>query len=132
VKYLIDVNVLVAWGWVDHTEHHRVAKWIATTKKSRTDTLLTSAIPQLGFIRVSVQRAGGRLTAEDAGQALEKMLQSLGPVHAFLPDDEPSFVWPQWCRGAARTTDAHLSALAVAHGAQLVTLDKGMPGAWVI
>jgi predicted nucleic acid-binding protein len=29
VKYLLDVNVLVAWGWKEHADHERVAKWLA-------------------------------------------------------------------------------------------------------
>ena len=56
MKYLLDVNVLVAWGWSDHVEHERTATWIAAARKQKTTTLLTSAIPELGFMRVSVQR----------------------------------------------------------------------------
>jgi hypothetical protein len=60
------------------------------------------------------------------------MLASLGPAHCFLPDDLPATEWPTWCKGASQTTDAHLQALAAAHGAQLATLDTSIPGAFVI
>ena len=133
MNYLLDVNVLVAWGWADHADHRRVAKWIATMKGTAGVGILTSAIPELGFIRVSLQRAAGRLTVEDAVQTLRSMTGSLGGSHAFLLDDQSSALgFPNWCAGAARTTDAHLLALAARHGAEMATLDLGIPGAFVI
>jgi toxin-antitoxin system PIN domain toxin len=132
MKYLLDVNVLVAWGWADHTEHDRVARWIGKVRKPGRDCLLTSAIPQLGFVRVSVQRTGGQVTPEAAGEVLREMLRSLDAVHEFVPDDQEAFRWPAWCKAASGTTDAHLLALAKAHGAELATLDRGIPDAFVI
>ena len=132
MKYLLNVNVLVAWGWADHAEHERVACWIGGTRKKRGNILLTSAIPQLGFVRVSVQRSGGQVTLAQAGEVLSGMLQSLGAVHHFLADDRESLQWQAWCRDAAQTTDAHLLALAAANGAELATLDRGIPGACLI
>ena len=132
MKYLLDVNVLVAWGWSDHVAHARTARWIAATRKQRTARLLTSAIPELGFVRVSVQRTAGRVTVNEAGNALTGMLGSLGSHHAFLPDDRPAGAFPTWCLQASRTTDAHLLALAEAHGAELATLDKHIPGAFLV
>ena len=132
MKYLLDVNMLVAWGWKDHVDHARAAHWILAQKSRKDTRLLTSAIPQLGFVRVSVQRSEGKLTPQQAGSVLAGMLASLGSCHDFLPDDQTSTDWPDWCRGAARTTDAHLLALARAHQAELATLDKGIPGALCI
>jgi toxin-antitoxin system PIN domain toxin len=132
VKYLLDVNVLVAWGWSDHADHERVARWIGKVTKSDGDDLLTSAIPQLGFVRVSVQRSSGQISPETAGQVLSGMLRSLGARHQFLPDDQEAGQWPAWCTTAARTTDAHLISLAKKHGAELATLDQGIPRACVI
>ena len=132
MKYLLDVNVLVAWGWQDHLDHLKVCTWIVKLEKSPRDSFLTSAIPQLGFVRVSVQRTGGQVTPEIASHVLDSMLKSLGRKHQFLADDQPSERWPAWCQGAGRTTDAHLLALAQAHGAALATLDQGIPGAHFI
>ncbi len=130
MKYLLDVNVLLAWGWADHTEHRRAALWIAAIKRKRGAKLLTSAIPELGFVRVSVQRSAGRLSVEDAAGTLADMLQSLGGHHSFLPDDRSSSAgFPVWCGSASQTTDAHLLSLAQAHGVRLATLDTGIPGA---
>ena len=132
MKYLLDVNVLVAWGWADHQDHLKVARWIGRLRKKGKDRLLTSSIPQLGFVRVSVQRTGGRISPGDAGAVLKGMLQSLASVHEFIPDDQEAYHWPAWCKGASGTTDAHLFSLAEAHGAELATLDAGIPGAFVI
>ncbi|MCW1884621.1 hypothetical protein OKA04_07740 [Luteolibacter flavescens] len=133
MTYLLDVNVLVAWGWADHAEHRRVVAWLASMKKVEEACILTSSIPELGFIRVSLQRAAGRLAMEDAVQTLRSMIGSLGDSHGFLPDDQSAVEgFPSWCDGASRTTDAHLLALAMKNGAELATLDLGIPGAFVI
>jgi predicted nucleic acid-binding protein len=133
VSYLLDVNTLVAWGWADHADHDRAAAWVATTRKRRGVTLLTSAIPQLGFVRVSVQRSGGRIEVSEAAETLSGMLAALGKSHAFLSDDLASTTaWPHWCAGSRQTTDAHLLHLARKHGAELATLDATIPGAFLI
>lgn len=132
MKYLLDVNILVAWGWSDHVAHGQTARWIAATMKQKTSRLLTSPIPELGFVRVSVQRTAGRVTGETAGDVLAGMLRSLGAQHAFLPDDQSAGRFPEWCRQASRTTDAHLLEWAKAHGARLATLDERIPGAFVV
>lgn len=132
MNYLLDVNVLVAWGWKDHVDHDRAARWIAACKKARGVELLTSPIPEIGFVRVSVQRSLGRVTVGEAADVLGGMLKSLGARHRFLPDDVPGTIWPDWCRSAARTTDAHLSMLAKGHGCELATLDSEIAGAFLL
>ena len=132
MNYLLDVNILVAWGWSDHPDHDRVERWIAALMGSGTDKLLTSAIPELGFVRVSIQRSQGRVTTDQAGKVLGGLKKVLAGMHRFLPDDQDSTVWPAWCKGASRTTDGHLYSLAKKHRALLATLDLGIPGAFVI
>ena len=127
----MDVNVLVAWGWSDHVEHERTVTWIAAARKQAT-ILLTSAIPELGFVRISVQRTGGRVTVKQASKTLAGMVGSLEAHHVFLADDRPSNDFLEWCHRASRTTDAHLLRLAEAHGVELATLDTGIPGAFLI
>ncbi|MEI6536105.1 MAG: PIN domain-containing protein [Verrucomicrobiaceae bacterium] len=132
MNYLLDVNVLVAWGWIDHTDHDRVDRWVASVRADAADMLLTSAIPQMSFVRVSVQRSIGEIMPQAAGDHLHRMLAALGVKHRFLPDDQAGFHWPEWCQSASRTTDAHLLTLAKAHRAKLATLDTGIPGAFLI
>ena len=132
MKYLPDVNVLVAWGWSDHVEHERTVTWIAAARKQKGTMLLTSAIPELGFVRISVQRTGGRVTVKEASKTLAGMVTALGTRHIFLTDDRPARNFPEWCHHASGTTDAHLAQLADAHGAKLATLDTGIPGAFLV
>ena len=133
MDYLLDVNVLVAWGWSDHSEHYRAASWIGSMVAKRNVGLFSSAIPELGFVRVSVQRTSGRLSVEEAAETLSGMLKSLGNQHQFLVDDQSSASeWPPWCQAASRTTDAHLLRLALGNGVSLATLDEGVPGAYLI
>jgi len=48
MNYLLDVNVLVAWGWSDHVDHERTAAWIGIARRRKATKLMTSAIPELG------------------------------------------------------------------------------------
>lgn len=132
MKFLLDVNVLVAWGWSDHVDHERTATWIGAVKRKKATKLMTSAIPQLGFVRVSVQRTGGRVTVAEASETLAGMVAALGTQHVLLADDQEARRFPAWCSSASRTTDAHLLELAAAHGAKLATLDTAIPGAFLI
>lgn len=132
MNYLLDVNVLVAWGWSDHVDHERTAAWIGVARKRKATRLMTSAIPELGFVRVSVQRTGGRVTVAEATETLASMVAALGARHIQLADDQAARQFPEWCSSASRTTDAHLLELAAAHGAKLATLDTGIPGAFLI
>lgn len=132
MTYLLDVNVLVAWGWSDHVDHERTAAWIGAVRRRKTTKLMTSAIPELGFVRVSVQRAGGQVTVAEAAETLAGMVATLGARHVLLADDQAARQFPAWCSSASRTTDAHLLDLAARHGARLATLDTGIPGAFLI
>lgn len=132
MNYLLDVNILVAWGWTDHVAHDRTSRWIAATRSQGASKLLTSAIPELGFVRVSVHRTGGGVTVDEAARTLAGMLRSLGPTHEFIPDDRAARSFPAWCSYASQTTDAHLMQLASAHNAELATLDTAIPGAFLV
>lgn len=133
MNYLLDVNVLVAWGWSDHVEHLRTVNWLGSILKKRSDRIVTSAIPELGFVKVSVQRGNGRVRLEDATSTLDSMVKSLGARHQFLADDLTSTLrLPSWCEGASRSTDAHLQLLAERNGLVLATLDGGIPGSFLI
>ena len=132
MRYLLDVNVLVAWGWSDHVDHERVVRWLASVKADPAMLCLSAVIPQLGFVRVSIQRAAGRLSVRAASETLDGMLRSLGDRHLFVADDLPAGQFPAWCQTAAQTTDAHLWQLARAHDAQLATLDASIPDACLI
>lgn len=52
MKYLLDVNALVALGFTPQEFHDRVAAWI---KAVRFPALATCSITELGFVRVLAQ-----------------------------------------------------------------------------
>lgn len=132
MSYLLDVNILVAWGWSDHVDHERTVDWIAETKRLGQEQLFTSPIPEIGFTRVSVQRSHGRIRVQEASEVLQGMLKTLGKSHRFLADDVSGTDWPNWCDSAGKTTDAHLAKLAEQHDLRLATLDAGIPNAFLL
>ena len=132
MPHLLDVNIQVAWGWRDHADHDRVVRWIAERKIAHDAKLVTSPIPEMGFVRVSVQRSFGRISVRQVTEVLQGMLKSLGKLHQFLPDDLGATEWPNWCCSAARNPDAHLLMLALRHGLELATIDAGIPVAMLL
>jgi predicted nucleic acid-binding protein len=133
VNYLLDTNLLLAWGWSDHPDHLRTVTWLAAVKRQSGCKLYTCSIVELGFIRVSFQRTAGRVSITAAATLLGGMLSTLGKRHTLLADDlSPAASLPPWCVGAFQTTDAHLLELARRHGAILATLDTGIPGGFVL
>ena len=133
MKFLLDVNALIAWGWKDHPLHKRTAIWLRDVIARPECLIYTSAIPETGFVRVSVQRSEGIASVETSVETLKDMVKHLGKRHRFLPDDLSSRRdFHTWCKSSKHATDAHLLALAEKHGLQLATLDAGIPGAFII
>lgn len=133
MKYLLDVNILVAWGWSDHSHHERVDKWIRAMLLNPKAVLYTASIVELGFVRISVQKSVGTVTIQESADRLEHLLSRLQPRHRFLSDDLSSRRnFPTWCKNAKQSSDSHLLALAEKHKLQLATLDTGIPGAFLI
>jgi uncharacterized protein len=132
MSFLLDVNVMVALGWLGHVHNYRVRKWIACELDQGTP-FATTPITELGFIRISNQISDPKVSVAEAAVRMEEIAVHLGQHHRFLPDDLSSCrPFPAWCKNAKHTTDAHLLALAEKHGLQLATLDTGIPGAFVI
>jgi predicted nucleic acid-binding protein len=52
MKYPLDVNALVALGFIHHEFHDRVAEWI---KAQQLPELATCSITELGFVRILSQ-----------------------------------------------------------------------------
>jgi len=133
MSFLLDVNVMVAWGWIDHPHHEKVDRWIQSNLTNPKALLHTTSIVELGFVRVSVQKSAETVTVQEAADRLEHLLSKLQTRHRFLPDDLSSRRdFPAWYKSPKHTTDAHLLALAEKHGLQLATLDAGIPGAFLI
>ena len=130
MKYLLDVNTLVALGHTLHVHHGRAEQWLKNVTATA-EVLGTCSITELGFVRLSVQ-ASLQPDVSTASTALQK-LKTSSPVKAELwPDGLGADRMPKHVKKPADLTDGHLFELARAHNAQLVTLDSGIPGAVLI
>jgi len=129
-KYLLDVNVLVALALSEHEFHTSVAMWLRALHSD--DGLMTCAITELGFVRVLTQLSQSELSIAGA-KALLLQVKSGGKLKfAFLKDDHDASQLPGWVKTPKQTTDGHLAQLAKAHGATLATLDRSIPGTFLI
>ena len=129
MRYLLDVNALVAYGYRKHDFHDRAGAWIRSRKG---DGFLTCSITELAFVRVLGNvRAYGMNVAQARSLLMELKAWRTLPLE-FLPDGNDISALPKWVKSPAQTTDGHLVQLANANGAVLATLDEGVPGAFLI
>jgi uncharacterized protein len=129
MKCLLDVNALIAFGYNHHQFHVRVAGWV---RSQQIDSLLTCSITELGFVRVLAQTASYGFTVRQARDLLLQLKKSSAFRLEFVPDMNDISVLPEWVGFPRQTTDGHLMGLAAVHGAVLTTLDRRIPGAWLI
>ena len=129
MTYLLDVNALVALGFINHEFHGRVANWLRTRS---TLTLATCAITELGFIRVLAQAPAYGFTVAQACGLLSSMKEADVFRFTFLTDDHDISRLPRWVKTPKQITDGHLVELAVVNAAVLATLDGRIPGAYLI
>lgn len=127
--YLLDVNALVALGFMNHEFHARVANWI---RSARSHELASSSITELGFVRVLSQAPAYGLTVAQARSVLVRMKQSRTYPFHFLADAHDISHLPAWAKAPKQITDGHSGQLAKAHGATLATLDENIPGSYLI
>ena len=132
MRYLLDVNALVALGHAEHEFHGRVARWVSKTVSNGTSELATCSITELGFVRVLAQATPYGLSIQDARELLVRIKTSDSPRFTFLADDQDISRLPAWVKSARQTTDGHLAQLARAKGAVLATLDRKIPRAFLI
>ena len=129
MKYLLDVNALLALGHMDHEFHTRIITWLRAEKFPQ---LATCSITELGFVRVLSQVPAYGFTVAGARSLLVQMKKNPALPLEFIADNHDISRLPGWVKSSAQTTDAHLSALAAANGAALATFDEHIPGACLI
>jgi predicted nucleic acid-binding protein len=129
MKYLLDVNALVALGVIHHEFHDRVAAWV---RAQRFPPLATCSITELGFVRVLAQAPAYGFTVAQARTLLLRLKKARALPFTFIPDGHDVSHLPAWVKTPKQTTDGHLVQLAGANGAVLATLDERIPGAYLI
>ena len=129
MRYLLDVNALVAFGLFSHQFHPRVIDWL---KAESSPTLLTCSITELGFMRVVCRAAACGLTVSQAQNLLLQLKKNTIVPLQLVSDTNDISCLPRWVKTARQTADGHLLWLAAAHSAKLATLDEKIPGAFLI
>lgn len=132
MKYLLDVNTLLALVVLEHEFHARVASWVERLAAREAPQLATCPITELGFVRVLGQAKQYGSSVAQARDLLLKVKNSDAMRWIFIPDDRDISHLPRWVRTPKQTTDGHLAELATANGAVLATLDRRIPGGFVI
>jgi predicted nucleic acid-binding protein len=132
MRYLLDVNTLLALVVLEHEFHARVASWVKRLGLSGAPELATCSITELGFVRVLGQAQQYGSSVAQARELLLKVKISDGMRWIFIPDDHDISHLPRWVRTPKQTTDGHLAELARANQAVLATLDRRIPRALVI
>lgn len=129
-RYLLDVNALVALGFKEHEFFERVAGWFQDLRRGEHE-LATCAITELGFVRVlSLPQYG--LSVEESKVSLVRLKSSSQIEFVFVADNQDASRLPSWVKAPKQVTDGHLVQLARANGAVFATLDRNIPGAFVI
>ena len=129
MRYLLDVNALVALGFASHEFHARVASWM---RARQFPTLATCSITELGFIRVLAQAPAYGFTVAQARSLLLRLKEADVSRFTFIPDDHDVSRLPTLVKTPKQITDGHLAKLASANGGVLATLDGKIPGAYLI
>lgn len=129
MTYLLDVNALVALGFINHEFHRRLASWIQSQKSPN---LASCSITELGFVRVLAQAPAYGFTVTQACTLLLRLKEARTSPLTFIPDAHDVSHLPGWVRAPKQITDGHLSKLASANSAVLATLDENIPGSYLI
>lgn len=126
MRYLLDVNVLVAMAFSAHRAHGAAHAWFRQKPERQ---WATCALTQGGFVRVAGRLMGGRGDAvANALAALDRNCQSRH--HEYWPVDTDLRGLSQAMRkrliGVNRIADMQLLMLAHRRGGKLATFDKGL------
>ena len=113
MKYLMDVNLLIAAIWSTHTNHQKADAW------TKDKELVTCPISELGFLRISTHPRGLNCDMAGARALLEDFLSKHSVE--FVPSDLPAL--KSRAARSAQVTDIYLAELASARGMKLATLD---------
>jgi len=131
MRYLLDVNSLIALGAVEHEFHNPVAAWVGGLRSYGRAELLTCPITELGFVRILGQTPAYKFTATTARALLLRMKEN-DPLFTFVADHHDISHIPTWVVQPKQVTDGHLLQLAKANEAVLATLDTAIPEAYLI
>jgi uncharacterized protein len=129
MKYLLDVNALIALGFANHEFHPRIVAWL----RSESDpVILTCSITELGFVRILAQAPQYGFTVEEGRELLLRLKRNPMLPLTLIADASDISDLPAWVKTPRQVTDGHLGHVARETGAVLATFDRGIPGALLI
>jgi hypothetical protein len=116
MRYLLDVNALIAAIWTDHVHHPTADAWI------KGKSLAICPLSELGFLRISTHPKAFGASMADA----RKLLQGFVAKHAveFVGADLSAL--ESKANKSEEVTDAYLADLAGRKNLKLATLDSGI------
>jgi len=124
LRYLLDVNVLIALTEQGHMHHRTVVKWFNTPGL---DWGLC-AFSEAGLLRVTANSNVGKVSVWEASEILKALEKH--PGYRYWPITAGWSVLAEPFReriyGHQQITDAYLLGLAIKENGVLVTLDKGI------
>lgn len=116
MKYLLDINVLLAAIWVEHPHHSEANLWLKGKQ------IFICPLSELGFLRISTNKKVIGAAMAKARMALEKFLKETNAGR--ISDDMAALEsHPQT---SEQVTDLYLADLADRHGLKLGTLDTNI------
>lgn len=124
MKYLLDVNALIALGYKQHVFHKRVTVWAAGKN------LATCSIAELGFVRILAQLPEADIPASTSRKMLATMRRERQITQ--IADSQSAIDLPAWVQTPRQITEGHLLALAQSNNSTLATCDAAIPGAFLI
>lgn len=124
MKFLLDVNALIALGYKQHVFHKRVSGWAAGK------SLATCSIAELGFVRILAQLPEVDISVTTSREMLATMKRERRLTQ--ISDSQSAVALPLWVQTPRQITDGHLLVLAQSSNSTLATCDAGIPGAFLI
>src|ERR1035438_5660638 len=109
MRYLLDVNALVALGIFHHGFHDRVNAWISSQEGAH---WLTCSITELGFVRVSAQTSDYGFTVQQARTLLLSLKTNSRLALTLLPDGNDISSLPAWVNTPKHSTAWHYPQLS--------------------
>jgi predicted nucleic acid-binding protein len=116
MKYLLDVNLLLAGIWESHPQHARAFIWLEGKD------IVLCPLSELGFLRVSSNKKAFNFGMEQARHGLSEFSSERGAER--IADDLPALdSKPQI---SDQVAGSYLADLAALHGLKLATFDTGI------
>ena len=116
MKYLLDVNVLLAAIWSNHSHHAKAFAWLEGK------SLVVCPLSELGFLRISTNKKAINAPMEEARDLLTRFLEER-TVEWIADDLRPLESHP---KTSEEVTDHYFADLAAKHGIKFATLDQNL------